>query len=974
MLFENTFRVLHRWMICLALSAGFLEGNATPAPVSEEEAAYFKALQLTCDARGASEASDFPLCLQYCRSAMSLIDTVKPSLALAELHELMGDVMFENKESAQGLWHLKKALSISQTVCPEGGVEVAMAATSLGSNYYLIGRDIRKARQYLEIALAAWLKAPDPNQGYFSRTLITLAATCRKMGEYTRATELLNQALLMRQKEYGEYSEEAVACMMTVGNVYFEAAQYQQAKDEFEEAIFKAQRSNRPLGKLIADMKNNLAVTLVELGEFDAAHQLYKEIKAYHSAPATLNKRRVILAMENTGLLLVRMKQFDAAKKEFDALIDYAAKAQTNAAILAQIQEDIVFYFSETKATDSALAHVQLAIHLLDTTVSPTDLRDNPKLSNALARLELRTTLMTKGQLFLQAYREGRGSVAYLSQALEALDLAIALLDEVWMDIEDPGDKLYVNQNGVSMYEEALDITQLLWKSTSDIKHLDRALNYMERGKSQLMMESIRRERAAFLTDMPEEFHQEALELRAKVASLNQRKEINKAVTDSMTALHWAMMEVRMAQDRLSKRIEDEYPAYSEMVGQRAPVGLPMLLKRFSSPSELFVEYFLSDSSLYVLSVRQGKADFRKAALKADFQSDYDQFLSIIRNGRTSQADIKLYQDLGLKLYQELVGPELENCKDQVTRIRIVPDGELAAFPFEALPISKKADASDFSGLDLAIEKYLISYSGSASLMIGFAETFPTKYPSQCFGLAWSSGAEGEGDRRVTGSGRHWPEIPGTAQELKGIEGKVFGKYLMAMDATEAAFKKFAPDYGVIHLALHGSASGDEPFLAFPEAGKCEDGTLFLDELYSLQLRAQLTVLSACETGVGMVQKGEGVMSMAHGFGIAGCPSVVMSLWEVADNSSSIIMEDFYGGLSKGKEIDVALRDAKIAFLNSDAGRYTSPFYWATFIPVGKTDAVILERRAATWPYALAMGSIAMLFAAIFILRHRNTK
>jgi CHAT domain-containing protein len=140
-----------------------------------------------------------------------------------------------------------------------------------------------------------------------------------------------------------------------------------------------------------------------------------------------------------------------------------------------------------------------------------------------------------------------------------------------------------------------------------------------------------------------------------------------------------------------------------------------------------------------------------------------------------------------------------------------------------------------------------------------------------------------------------------------------------------------------------------------------------------LSLRARLAVLSACETGKGMLQKGEGVMSMARGFGIAGAPSTVMSLWEVDDQISAEIMGAFYQGLAEGKPIDASLRDAKLAHLAKSDTYTASPFYWATYIPVGANAPIQLRLKPARWPYLLAAGiTLCAIVLGIFLWKRRK--
>ena len=113
-----------------------------------------------------------------------------------------------------------------------------------------------------------------------------------------------------------------------------------------------------------------------------------------------------------------------------------------------------------------------------------------------------------------------------------------------------------------------------------------------------------------------------------------------------------------------------------------------------------------------------------------------------------------------------------------------------------------------------------------------------------------------------------------------------------------------------------------------------------MQEIYSLPLAAQLVVLSACQTGTGTTQQGEGVMSLARAFQYQGTPSVIASLWNVDDKSTSNIMTQFYQNLRTGKSKTEALRLAKLQHLENASAKEAHPFYWSPFILVGEGEAL----------------------------------
>jgi CHAT domain-containing protein len=116
--------------------------------------------------------------------------------------------------------------------------------------------------------------------------------------------------------------------------------------------------------------------------------------------------------------------------------------------------------------------------------------------------------------------------------------------------------------------------------------------------------------------------------------------------------------------------------------------------------------------------------------------------------------------------------------------------------------------------------------------------------------------------------------------------------------------------------------------------GGSEDGILQTREIFGLRLSADMVVLSACETGVGRLVSGEGVVGLARAFFYAGTPTLVVSLWQASDRSTAQLMIEFYQHLDRGEDAAVALQRSRLALIEA-GGPSAAPFYWAPFIVLG---------------------------------------
>ena len=191
-------------------------------------------------------------------------------------------------------------------------------------------------------------------------------------------------------------------------------------------------------------------------------------------------------------------------------------------------------------------------------------------------------------------------------------------------------------------------------------------------------------------------------------------------------------------------------------------------------------------------------------------------------------------------------------------------------------------------------------------------------------------------------------ELPGADKEIRLLKSKYKGLYPTKMNASEKAWKKNAPDYGILHFAMHGLIDEKDPeysSLVFSENGdKEEDNFLYAYEIKQSKLNASMVVLSACETGAGKYQRGEGVLSIGRGFMYAGVPAVVMTLWKLNDQSASELIENFYTNLEAGQQKDKALQQAKIKYLETSNNMAAHPALWACFVQLGDYSAIKIEK------------------------------
>ena len=445
--------------------------------------------------------------------------------------------------------------------------------------------------------------------------------------------------------------------------------------------------------------------------------------------------------------------------------------------------------------------------------------------------------------------------------------------------------------------------------------------------------------------------------LRDRKAQPTTESDQSAALEGDVAGLQVRLMQTNGAPER--EQLLDSLVEYERRLGlawteedvpnRRLP-GQPAALTAVENdlhPDEVLLEYVLDDPISFCISVTRRGTHIQALPIgRTEVERLTEQFVDELRaKGGREETSKHLFRDL------------LETIPEAKTasRIIIAPDGALNLLPFEAL----RDNAGEY-----LLKSRVISYVPSGTILDVLrraSKNEPAANPFLGVGDVSYENQGGVGGRipapdSVRGrllrgvadfSGMRLKDLPQTREEVEEI-GKIVGPnavILLGKDATETAFKKEPLDqFRVLHLAVHGFADTQYPersaLVLGTDPNSRDDGLLQVREIVRLRLKAELTTLSACDTGVGKLQGQEGVSSLVEAFLVAGSKSVVASLWSADDTFASALMDRFYLRLGQGEDTGSALRDAKLDLLAKYGGQ-VSPFYWAAFVAVGETSTPI---------------------------------
>ena len=385
------------------------------------------------------------------------------------------------------------------------------------------------------------------------------------------------------------------------------------------------------------------------------------------------------------------------------------------------------------------------------------------------------------------------------------------------------------------------------------------------------------------------------------------------------------------------------------------------------------LEYMLGDSSIYLFLVSQQDIVTHKVALDFDVKtlvSDMRQAITDMMNLEIERAiATQNYISAARALYDSIFQPIAHRIIPRYKKLIIIPDGELSDLPFDALLKERPDDIEEFSEFAYLVKDLQISYNYSATLL---EEMEQKKHVSPKSRELWLGVAP-------EFTGRPLQDVPNlklaplvyNKEEIDSIKKKIGGAVLVGDKARETSVLQQASNYKILHLSTHGQADsiiGENSFLAFSEIPNgVEDEILFTRELYNQRLNNDLVVLSACETGIGELRRGEGVISLSRGFSYAGAKSIVTSLWQVKELPTKELLTSFYNKLiaqelSKGE----ALRQAKLEMINSEG---PEPYYWAGFIPIGDMSPIASPKKDRSIWLWLILGLLTIGISARWFYR-----
>jgi CHAT domain-containing protein/Tfp pilus assembly protein PilF len=771
----------------------------------------------------------------------------------------------------------------------------------------------------------------------------------------------LNEQALVIARKLKHRTEEG-RCLNNMGLYFFRSNRYSRALALYDEALAIAKETSKN-GTDETDCLNNIALVYLGLGDYAKALRSMNE--ALVADYAIHNLENVIIDLKNTGTILRNRGESKHWKTDIYASLTYSlkcldlARQRHRERIVTELLNNLGLTYSSLGQYRIALGHFSAALAK----------------AKALGRKgDTGTILCNIGQTYLQIGDFTEAKKFFL----RAIDLALkADRDEVLWETYFGLGKCLENDgeldSALSCFRKAADIIDMIRRRLAwDIQKTGFARDkwkvyeawidalFQSRqvrpsfGSEVEIWRTIERAKArAFL----EELYQVENPRRVPVDSrdLFAQRQLTRRISQTISRLaeDGASKEKRRALLDSLERVEDEYSGLinrfrvetaDSLVLPDERLSLDMVQKTLLDPESAILEFFLGEKRSFQVLITQTQLVIRPLPGRATIEDSLRAYLKLLASPPKGGL---LGIEAARRIYRELISPLEARLSSSIRNLVVIPDGILCYLPFETLV----RDSRDRAESGFLIETYQVSYAPSVSSLALLsrprsADVSPGRIlalGSPAYARRHSNGRprpkqSGDVLREIyLESGFDFSELPYSKKEVQQIS-RVFAPECVdtytGYDAREEVIKRASlRDYRIIHFACHGFLDESAPLrsalvLSLDDDLE-EDGFLQAREIYELRLNADLVILSACQTGRGRLENGEGVLGLPRTFFCAGARSTISSLWKISDRSTSSLMKNFYRFLANGSNKAEALRQAKLEMLRSGLRH---PFYWAGLV------------------------------------------
>lgn len=832
------------------------------------------------------------------RQSLDISSKLKDSFNIADSYNTIGINHYFLADYDSTTYYYQKSFDIKKRI-KTNEYDLAVSAYNLAIVFEDLGRFERAQELYLE-AEENLLKSK-MTKNFLSDVYVGLSLLSFYSGDIARAEEYSEKAMDVGIRSYGEFNPNMTFVYTSYANILESQEKYEESIALLEKSLSIRKSTYGEKHRWTCESYYDLANVYVMLKDYAKAESLYKKAikigEEIESGPYVANAKNYLAKLyldQKLNLDEARSLLMEGLDKNIKIYGPYNEVVSENYRYLAKSFEiekdkDNFFHYLE-KSFESA--------------------KYNPdSIQAGIAPIQSLHSLLLLTDWYEQKHLE-TDDIQYLEEPFELINQEIELIGYIQKEFSSDRSRINLANEYRHVYENGLNLCWALYHKTKNDKYLEKAFELSEANRNTNLLDELRDIKYRSSGEIPQELLDFENRVKRKLEQVKMDIFYEKTAADHDKEVYSELLDSRII---LSNRLDSisevfrDYPEYRTLKYSDKSVHLKDVQKAMDSSTQL-ISYFLGENYLYSFSITKDAISL----LRGDVAKKLSDQTNLLKQKIEARED---FLDLSNNLYLFLISQQLNPDKKEVV---IVADNVLNYIPFEIL----QSDDDAF-----LLEEHSISYAGSCRLFLEQnKEFFDFKVPEQ-----WAGFSPHYADER---------KLSAAADEVEMLFEMIGGEKFVGPDCTKENFLKNNQNYSVLHLAMHAEINQNNPSynkLLF------DDGELTASEIYFSQGKANLAILSACNTGFGKIEKGEGVMSMARAFHFSGIPSVVMSLWKVPDRETKIIMISFYEYLKKGKSKSEALRLAKLDYLkNTTDKELLHPYFWSGFVINGNTEPIAL--------------------------------
>lgn len=835
---------------------------------------------------------------------------------------------YSNRPEESLLMH-QKALEMRKALLGANHFLVSESYNGIGEVYRYTIRDYIEAEKYFKLSVNILEPSESANQEYLYQGYYNLATTNRLKNDFEKALGFAFNAVRVLETIKPVDTTAFIRCNGIIANIYNDLEVFDKSIEYYRKAL-KLRLARKEMSSETANDFVNLSLAYIKTSNFqkalycvDSALGIMTRDVAYDSAGIANIYMIKGKALREAGRLLEAMQNYQrslAIQKKF---------TRRNVRDISNLYRHLSDAMYKNEQYDSALNYIQRCIQ----SAIGEDLQlpsfSNPAYEQLANKPELYFEIAHKGAVLVKL-AEKENTISRLTQAVECFQLSDRLMDIYWDFQESENSKLFFAQSNYYIYEMALSSIYKLYKLTANEKYKEIAFLLEDKSKARILRQGAAEAREYAKRNMPDSLLSEERNIKTRIGFLQNRLGSLEKNNDDERALNMELIAKQKELAVWKEKIKARFPQYVIDTKNFPEMSLQQL-KASLSGDMVFIEYFFGEKMVYAFASFQGNEQLISIENKG-LQERIHKFCGLLSKGllsRDRQDDFREYTSLAFGLYNELLLPAFTalnvSPKGDGLQMLIIPDGALSLLPFQALIASHpQSENVNYKNLDYLVRHFTISYSFDATSSLASPNVGSSEKGLLAFG--WSDGIE-----------RTANDLPGTYHELRAIAEFIPGKFVMGAKAVKETFMKEAPVYNILHLAIHGVGKDDDIYNNYLQF---RDKKLYAHELYGYRLNANLTVLSACETGYGKVFTAEGVYSIARAFFYAGSKSLLMTLWPINDGESVPLIREFYKSVEQKEYASRALRMSQLEYLENVDEYAAHPRFWAGFVLWGSYKEV----------------------------------